>query len=118
MTPPGGEFAPTLSKAGAGNAPLSAHAKFAEVRLHPRLSHQPLQHRPQSLLTRQLQEEPRRRSRRVAWSLHGIRHSVAVLAETSSSSSGSTDSRTEYAAPTSLGPIPSPGRNPIRVMPA
>jgi putative transposase len=60
------------------------HAHFAEVRLGPRLRHQPLQHRPQPLRPNALQAEPRRRSRRVARSLRGIRDSLAVLAETGS----------------------------------
>ncbi len=68
----------------AGDAPVPAHAKFAEIRLRPRLRHQPFQQRAQPLLPTPLQAEPRRRSRRVARSLRGTRDSVAVLAETSS----------------------------------
>ena len=69
---------------GAGNAPVPAHAKFTEIRLRPRLGHQPFQQRTQPLQPTPLQAEPRRRSRRVARSLRGIRDSVTVLAETSS----------------------------------
>ena len=87
---PGGEFAPAVPTTGAGDAPVPAHAKFAEIRRRPRLRLQPLQPGTQPLQPNHLQAEPRRRSRRVARSLRGIRGSVTVLAETGSNSSDST----------------------------
>ena len=86
----GEELAPAIAATGASDAAVSAHANFAEVRLRPRLRRQPLQRRPQPLQPTPFQAQPRRRSRRVARSLYGIRDRVTVLAETGSSSSGST----------------------------
>jgi transposase-like protein len=81
---PGGEFTPAVPTTGAGDAPLPAHAKSAEVRRRPRLRHEPFQPGTQPLQQTPLQGQPRRRSRRVARSLRGIRGSVTVLAETGS----------------------------------
>jgi transposase-like protein len=79
---PGGELAPAVPTTGARDAPVPAHAKSAEIRLRPRLRHQPLQHRAQPLQQTPLQGQPRRRSRRVARSMRGIRDSRTALGET------------------------------------
>jgi putative transposase len=52
---PRGELAPAIPTTGAGDAPVPAHAKFAEVRLRPRLRHQPLQPGAQPLQPTPLQ---------------------------------------------------------------
>ncbi len=49
---PGGEFTPRAPTKGAGDAPLPADGKSAEVRLRPRLRQRPLQRRPQPLQPR------------------------------------------------------------------
>jgi transposase-like protein len=49
-----------------GDAALPAHAKSADVRLRPRLRHEPLQHRAQPLQPTPLQGQPCRCSRRAA----------------------------------------------------
>jgi putative transposase len=81
---PSGELALVIPTTGAGDAPLPADAKSSDVRLRPRLRHQPLQQRAQPFEQTPLQAEPRRGSCRVARSLHGISDSVTVLAETGS----------------------------------
>ena len=75
-----GELTPAVPTTGASDAPIPAHAKFAEVCVRPRLHHQPFQRRPQPLQPSPLQAEPRRRSRQVAQPWRRIRGSLTVLA--------------------------------------
>ena len=85
-----GEFTPSVPTKGACDAPLSAHAKSAEIRRRTRVSHQPRQPRPQPLQQTSRQDQPHRRWRRGARPLRGITASVIPLTETGSNSSDST----------------------------
>lgn len=85
-----GEFAPAIPTTGARDAAFPTNAKSTEVRLRPRLGVQPFQLGAQPLLKSQLQEEPRRRSRRVAPTRRGIRDRLTDRSETGSNPSDST----------------------------
>jgi len=86
----GGEFTFAVPTTGAGNAPLPAHAKSAEIRRCPFLSAQPFQPGTPPLLTTKLQTQPCRRSRRVASALFRIGSRCLGETETGSNPSDST----------------------------
>ena len=98
-----GELAPAFPTTRKGDAAVPANAKFADVCRRPRLGLQPFQLGAQLLLTSQFQEEPRRRSRRVARSLHGIRDSYPALVETGSNPSDTTHRPSPLPLPSSSG---------------
>ena len=76
----GGEFTSSVPTTRAGDAALQTNAKFADVRLRPRLGPKPFQPGTPPLLTTKFQTEPCCRSRRVARSRRSIRDSHPVLA--------------------------------------
>ena len=69
---------------GAGDVAVATDAKSPEIRIRPRLRLQPLQPGTQPLQAQGLQAKPRRRSRRMARSLRGLRDSMTAPAETGS----------------------------------
>jgi len=85
----GREFQPGISTTRTRHVPLLAYAKFTETRCRPFLCPQPFQTGTQPLQPGHLQAKTRRRSRRMARSLRGIRDSVTVLTETGSQPSDS-----------------------------
>ena len=86
----GREFTPVVSTKRACDAALPAHAKFAEIRLRSFLSAQSFQSGTPPLLTRKLQAEPHRCSRRVAATLFRIGSRLLWQTETGSNPSDST----------------------------
>ena len=84
------EFAPTVSTTRTGDASVSAHAKFAEIRRCSRFCPQSFQPGTPPIFTKQFQAQPQRRSCRVASTWCGITYACTVLAETDSHSSDST----------------------------
>ena len=86
----GGEFTLAVPTTGEGNAPLPAHAKFAEIRRCPFFRAQPFQPGTPLLFTTKLKAQPCRRSRRVASTLIRISSRCLRGTETGSNPSDST----------------------------